>query len=235
MNPALPRAERLVALLSVRRLRNFGCSFALALAPVFGAGAAHAEDTAASATPAEAPSRPALPPPEPRESWLVPSLHALGLMTLMRAGEAYLWPEPFAKVNRFGYHYREAFTRPPLWDGSKPLFEEDGDRYELNVFGHGLFGSELYLRVRACRKPVWQALLFTAAASTTWEYGFEASGVRPSALDLVFTPAAGLVLGEARFQVLKAARRLAPGAGRATLAAVVDPFGELERALGAPC
>jgi hypothetical protein len=165
----------------------------------------------------------------------VPSLHALGLMTVMRGSEAYLWPEPFANTSRFGYHYEQAYTRPPLWESSRPLFEKDGDRWQLNVIGHGLFGSELYLRARACRKPLWQALLFTSAASTAWEYGFEANGVRPSALDLVYTPAAGLILGEGRFQLLKLARGMTVGTARTTLRAVVDPLGELERLLGAPC
>lgn len=190
------------------------------------AGAPHA-----TAAPAVAPASPR----EPRESWLVPSLHALGLMTVMRGAETYMWPEPFANVDRFGYHYREAYTRPPLWDGSRPLFEEDGDRWQINVLGHGAFGSELYLRARVCKKPIWQALSFTGAASTLWEYGFEANGVRPSALDLVFTPAAGLLLGEGRFQALRAVRGLAPGTARTVLLVVVDPLGELERTLGSPC
>jgi hypothetical protein len=170
-----------------------------------------------------------------RESWLVPSLHSLGLMVVMRGTETYLWPEPFAKVSWFAYHYEQAFTRPPLYDGSRPLFEADGDRWTLNVVGHGLFGSELYLRARACRKPIWQALAFATASTTLWEYGFEANGVRPSALDLVYTPAAGLALGEARFQLLRWARGMKHGPGRRALGAVVDPLGELERLLGAPC
>lgn len=167
----------------------------------------------------------------------MPSLHALGLMTTMRATEAYLWPDPFAETNvhQLGWHYHEAFTRPPRWDGSRPLFEQDGDRWQINVIGHGLFGSELYLRARTCRKPLWQALLFTTLASTAWDYGFEANGVRPSALDLTFTPAAGLVLGELRYLGWSAARRLAPGAGRTLLGVLFDPLGELERAAGTPC
>ena len=193
----------------------------------------------AGAQPAASPSAAshAAPAPEaePDESWLVPSLHSLGLMTVMRATETYLWPQPFAETNRFGHHYREAFTRPPLWDGSRGFFEADGDRWQLNVIGHGLFGSELYLRARVCQKPVWQSLLFAAGASTVWEYGFEGNGVRPSALDLVYTPAAGLLLGEGRFQIWRAARRLAPGAARTILKAAFDPLGEVERSLGSPC
>jgi Domain of unknown function (DUF3943) len=172
---------------------------------------------------------------EPRQSWLVPSLHALGLMTVMRGTETFLWPEPFAQTQDFGYHYRQAFTRPPLWDGSRAAFEWDGDRWQLNVIGHGLFGSELYLRARACRNSPAAALLFTGAASTVWEYGFEANGVRPSALDLVYTPVMGLALGELRFQLMRLTRHWAPSTGRSMLRYGVDPLGELERLLGAPC
>lgn len=167
----------------------------------------------------------------------MPSLHALGLMSVMRGTEAVLWPVPFADT--FPAHvatrYADAFTHPPRWDTSRDAFEWDGDRWYINVVGHGLFGSELYLRARVCRKPAWQALLFTTAASTLWEYGFEANGVRPSALDLGFTPLAGLVLGEARYLGWRAASALGSGPARWTLRALFDPLGELERSLGAPC
>jgi hypothetical protein len=178
-------------------------------------------------------------PPLTAQSSLLtpPVLHALGLMTTMRATEAYLWPQPFAETDRLqlGLHYEAAFSEAPRWDGSRPLFEADGDRWQINVLGHGLFGSELYMRARTCRFPAWQALLFTGLASATWEYGFEANGVRPSALDLTFTPAAGLVLGEARFQGWQAVRRLNTGPLRTTLSALLDPLGDLERMLGSPC
>jgi Domain of unknown function (DUF3943) len=166
-----------------------------------------------------------------------PIVHALALMTAMRVSEAYLWPTPFAETKplTIALHYNQAYSRPPLWDSGRPLFEEDGDRWQINVVGHALFGSELYLRARTCRLPLWQALLFTGLASATWEYGIEASGVRPSALDLTFTPVAGLVLGETRFVAWRAARRLEPGPLRSTLSALVDPLGDLERALGTPC
>jgi hypothetical protein len=156
---------------------------------------------------------------------------------MMRASEAYLWPQPFAETSgrKIGYHYQQAFSRPPVWHSSRPLFEADGDRWQINVVGHGLLGSELYLRARTCHLAPWQALLFAGAASATWEYGFEASGVRPSALDLSFTPLAGLVLGEGRYQGWRAARRLAPGPVRAIVSAVLDPLGELERSFGAVC
>ena len=158
-------------------------------------------------------------------------------MTTMRLTEAYLWPHPFAETApaTLGRHYYEAYSKPPRWDSSLPLFEADGDRWQINVLGHGLFGSELYMRARTCHFRPWQALAFTGLASATWEYAFEANGVRPSALDLVFTPTAGIVLGEARFQGWQAARSLPAGALRSLLSAALDPLGDLERALGSPC
>lgn len=167
----------------------------------------------------------------------MPVVHALALMSTMRLTEAYLWPHPFADTNRWslGLRYQEAFSQPPRWDSSRPLFQADGDRWQINVIGHGLFGSELYLRARTCRLPPWQALLFTSLASATWEYGFEANGVRPSALDLTFTPLAGLTLGEARYQAWRATRRLSAGPFRQTLSVLLDPLGELERAMNTPC
>jgi Domain of unknown function (DUF3943) len=170
-------------------------------------------------------------------SWTVPTLHGLALLTTMRAGEAVIWPDPFADTNlsHVGEHYRRAYTEPPLWDSSKPAFEWDGDRWWINVFGHAAFGSELYLRVRTCKHGVLAALAFTAAGSTLWEYGFEANGVRPSGLDLWYTPAAGLVIGEARYLGWTAARSLKDRTLRGVLSAVFDPFGELERAAGTPC
>lgn len=170
-------------------------------------------------------------------SWTVPTLHALGLMTTMRITEAIIWPEPFADpdLGRMGRSYERAFTEWPRFDSSEPAFQWDGDPWYVNGVGHALFGSELFLRARACHHDVVPALLFTAAGSTVWEYGFEANGVQPSALDLVYTPAAGLVLGEARFWAWSAARRLDDRGWRAVLTGVLDPFGELERALGTGC
>jgi hypothetical protein len=94
-----------------------------------------------------------------------------------------------------------------------------------------LFGSELYLRSRLCQKQVLPALLFTAAGSTVWEYVFEASAVRPSGLDLWFTPLAGLVLGEARYYVWSAANRISSPTWRGVISVLVDPLGEFERAV----
>jgi hypothetical protein len=176
-------------------------------------------------------------PAELEESWAVPIAHGLGLMTVMRLTEAVIWPDPFAETDLSLWleSYEEAFTRPPKWDSSRRAFEWDGDPWYVNAVGHALFGSELHLRARTCRKSLLEALLFTTAGSVVWEYVFEANGVRPSALDLWYTPAAGLVLGEARYALWSAARRLHDRTWRGVLTAVLDPLAELERAIGTPC
>lgn len=80
-----------------------------------------------------------------------------------------------------------------------------------------------------------EALAFAASASAVWEYVFEANGVRPSALDLVYTPLSGWVLGEARFWGWQAAGGIGNPTLRGVLRVVLDPFGELSRAMGTPC
>ncbi|MEZ4229930.1 MAG: DUF3943 domain-containing protein [Polyangiaceae bacterium] len=167
---------------------------------------------------------------------LVPSLHAGGLLLGMRLGEAYIWPDPFADpVSSWGEHYEAALTQPPKWDSDAPPFEWDGDPWYINVVGHGLFGSELYLRARHCRLGVVGSLLFTAAGSTVWEYGVEANGVRPSGFDLWFTPLSGVVVGEARYWAWRASGSVRQKALRGILQALFDPLGELERFAGTPC
>jgi hypothetical protein len=172
-----------------------------------------------------------------RDSWLVPSLHAIGIMTAMRVSIAVIWPRPFADTDLSvaGRHYREAFTRPPRFDPHAPAFEWDGSPWTINVIGHGAFGSEVYLRARTCRRTGLEAFALTTLASTTWEYLFEGNAARPSAQDLVYTPIAGLVFGELRFRLWRAAGRLEDETWRAVWTSVLDPLGELERALGTEC
>jgi hypothetical protein len=169
--------------------------------------------------------------------WLVPSAHALGLMLTMRVGAAIIWPDPFADVSwkRLSQSYSAAYSQPPKWDGSQRAFEWDGDPWPVNVVGHGLFGSELFMRARTCRHGIPVSFLFTTLGSAVWEYGVEASAVRPSALDLWYTPVAGALLGELRFLGWNAARGLQRRGLRRTLMIVFDPLGELERAAGTPC
>ncbi len=171
------------------------------------------------------------------QQWLVPTVHHHGVMMGMRLTEIWLWPEPFADTQPtpVAVRYHAAFTRPPKWYTGADWFEWDGDRWWINALGHSLFGSELYLAARRCQFGPLPALAFTAVSSAVWEYGYEASGVRPSALDLVYTPLSGLVLGEVRHWVYREAGHLPDGVFKVLFQGLMDPLGEGERLLGAPC
>lgn len=208
------------------------------LAVVAPAGA-WAQPVTAAAQPAEAPAtRLVLPAPGQSavRSWWVPTLHGVGLLGAQRVGASVLWSRAFALDDgaALARQFARAYTEPPKFDPGRRPFEWDGDWWVINVVGHGLMGSELYLRARQCGHGPWASLAFTAAASAAWEYLVEAWHVRPSALDLVWTPLAGMGLGELRRAVWRWAGG-APRAARVIVRAVVDPFGELERALGTRC
>ncbi len=171
----------------------------------------------------------AVPPASPR--FLPPIVHATALFTTLRLSEAYIWPHPFAETSTWGEHYREAYTMPPIFDRHRNAFEWDGDAWYLNVVGHGVMGSELYLRGRACGFGLAGALGWAALTSGVWEYVFEANGVRPSAQDLIYTPVAGLVLGEARWITYRAASGIADRALRGFVQTVLDPLGDIDHAI----
>lgn len=181
-----------------------------------------------------APAMPPAPVTADGPQWAPPVVHTLVMFTAVRLVEAHIWPDPFAETDPsvWGSHYREAFTKPPLFDPSKPAFSWDGDRWQINVIGHALMGSEMYMRARTCHFGWAGALAFTAGGTLVWEYGFEANGVRPSGQDLLFTPLSGLALGEARYQLWRLAGDIDVRAWRVAIRALLDPFGELERGVG---
>jgi len=174
---------------------------------------------------------------DPSPLWEPAVAHDALVLVFTREAEALLYPRPFAQTNPsdLGAHYKEAFTEPPLFDAHARAFEWDHDPWTINVIGHGLLGSELYLRARTCHFGWAGSLAFTTAATVTWEYLVEGNGTRPSAEDLVYTPLAGIVFGEARYFGFRAAQRIASPLGRAVLSSLLDPFGELERATLFPC
>jgi hypothetical protein len=172
-----------------------------------------------------------------QKSWSIPILHSFGVMTHVRLAEAFLYPDTFAETDLdvIGTRYAEAFSMPPLFDASRPAFEWDGDPWPINVVGHGLLGSEFYTRMRICRHGPLESLAATAASAVVWDYAFEAGGVRPSGLDLIYTPLAGALLGEGRYWAWRGASSLSNPVWRTTLMVVFDPLGEFGRALGSPC
>jgi hypothetical protein len=159
------------------------------------------------------------------------ALHTAGVLLGMRVGAAVLWPGDYGlrSLSDAPSHLREAISRPPVFRTDRSLLESDGDPWTINVFGHGVFGSEIYLRSRQCGGGPLEAFAWTAGAAI-------ATSKRPSAIDLAWTPiVGGLVLGELRFLTFRALAGPDPGVLRSIARAIVDPLGSLERAAGTKC
>jgi hypothetical protein len=176
----------------------------------------------------------AAPPPSAPE-WGPPAAHAAALLAGMRLTLGLAWPGTYdpSRLREQGDQVKLAFTRPPELRRDRSLFASDGDPWALNVAGHGLFGSEVYLRARRCGHGALAAVAAAAAVSTAWEYGVESFSKRPSAIDLAWTPVGGALLGELRFRVHRWSRR--GGGGRAAVSWLVDPLGEAGRAAFGGC
>jgi hypothetical protein len=119
-------------------------------------------------------------------------------------------------------NFEEAFTKGP---------RADDDEWYWNYLLHPLAGSETYLRARAQGCSRFGSFLFSAAASTIWEFGFESWYERPSTQDLIITPVAGSFLGEARFHAKRALLEADTVSAR-VLAVAIDPFQSVAELVG---
>ena len=163
--------------------------------------------------------------------WMVPQLHSAGVLLGTRIGASIIWPDAFdpRRVERNGGQFADSWRLPPQWrDG---FFESDQDPWTINVIGHGLLGSEFYLRHRQAWHSPWVALAMTAAWTLTWEYLVEAWHKRPSGIDLIWTPLGGGLLGEGRYYFYQRISRMRGSALRHLLLYLIDPLGQLERDL----
>jgi hypothetical protein len=145
-----------------------------------------------------------------------------------------IWPEGYnpirvrINVNRF----RESWTAPPEYDFTQPFFASDNDWWYFNVFAHGLFGSEGYLSGRGMGHGPLASFGFALFASFSWEYLVEGFFKHPSAIDLFWTPAAGALLGELRFQLYRLiSNNVKHKRPRLLLQILLDPIGELQRVM----
>ncbi|MBK8482015.1 MAG: DUF3943 domain-containing protein [Proteobacteria bacterium] len=216
----------------------------LLLAPSAAASPRPAEPTTSaphpSAQPAPAQPEAAQPAPAQPEAprrrardWLIPTGHGAGFVTAMYFRSVAIWPQSFAVADS-GHNwrrFRQAFSAAPEWRRHAGAFAWDGDPWTINVIGHGLFGSEFYLRHRQYRHAPWVAAAMTVAWSLTWEFLIESWHKQPSGIDLVWTPSAGALLGEGRYQLYRRVCAMRRTTGRHVLLYLVDPFGQLERDL----
>lgn len=172
-------------------------------------------------------------PPEPCSKRPdMPFIRIAFLQTGMQAVAGALWPEAYnpITVRKNARQLAASWSAPPEHRFDEPFFGSDGDWWYFNVFAHGLYGSEAYLAGRVWGHGPLISTAYALLASFTWEYLIESWYKPPSAIDLIWTPMAGVLLGELRYRLLLAAhRRIRNRVLRVTVRILLDPIGEMER------
>ena len=95
-------------------------------------------------------------------------------------------------------HFKEAWSNPPVMDD---------DAWFHNYVGHPYGGAVYYNSMRCQGGSVGESFLMATILSTQWEYLIESVAERPSIQDLIITPIAGALLGEAIHQATVGMRR----------------------------
>lgn len=83
--------------------------------------------------------------------------------------------------------------------GSAPTWDED--HWYHNYLGHPYVGSIYYNTVRCQGATPVESFIFSTAMSVWWEYAVESIAEHPSTQDLLVTPVAGSLMGEAVHQL----------------------------------
>jgi hypothetical protein len=83
----------------------------------------------------------------------------------------------------------------------------DDDALWINYVMHPYFGAVYYMRARERGFDPFPSFLYSALASTIYEFGVEAFFERPSIQDMIVTPVAGAVVGAFVFEPIR--RRIA--------------------------
>jgi hypothetical protein len=122
------------------------------------------------------------------------ALEEVGLLGL---GFAQYWANVGANTRDWDLDYDWESFRSKL-TGSSVVF--DTNHFDTNHLTHPAAGLFYYIAARGNRLSQLESFLFTTAASTLWEYVGEMRE-QASVNDLLFTPVAGMALGEATTQV----------------------------------
>lgn len=162
--------------------------------------------------------------------YAAPVARILLLDSAMYAGLVILWPDSFSpragSVEQFG----QAWSKRPYMNSNRYFLQLDDDPWVINGVLHPIYGSEVYMSARTMGHSGLVAFLYAMGASLTWEYLVEGWFHRPSAIDLAWTPFAGAVLGELRFQLVRLLLRSGMHkVPRTILVTTLDPLGQLER------
>jgi len=132
----------------------------------------------------------------------------------------YLSPRKFSNwEDKFWLYWGEnlhrAYTTPPVWDK---------DLWITNYIGHPLQGSLAFNALRSQGGGFWTSSAFTLGHTLLWEYFLEAINEQPSINDLIVTPIAGVVLGEAVNRMTRHFRRGGFTTGEKIIVTILNPF-----------
>jgi uncharacterized protein DUF3943 len=163
---------------------------------------------------------------------VVPLLRIAFLDTVMYGGLAVIWPEFFSSGSGSSTQLVRSWSSRPRYEGGSNPFVSDGDHWVINGIMHPLYGSEAYLAARDWKHTPFSSFFYSVFAIFTWEYLIEGWFQHPSAVDLVWTPVGGIILGELRYQLSSLARRKINKRGARNLVLILlDPLGQIEQAM----
>lgn len=124
-------------------------------------------------------------------------------MGIAAVGVLSAMPEEYTGWDKEGVTLQSMLQR--WWDNvsSGPVW--DTDDWATNYIGHAYAGLVYYQIARSSDYSMRDSFVYTALMSTfAWEYGFEAFAETPSIQDLIYTPLAGMLFGEAAYSAEKA-------------------------------
>jgi hypothetical protein len=117
---------------------------------------------------------------------------------LLGVGIFYVLPE---SVSQWSDKQKESASFSTWWDNTQhPTW--DKDTWWINA-GHAYFGAAYYVRARERGFGEVPSFLYSALASSLYEFGIEAVFERPSYQDLIVTPVGGALLGAFIFEPIR--------------------------------
>jgi hypothetical protein len=158
-------------------------------------------------------------PPPPRHS--LKTFGTLTGLSLIGIG-VYAWaPTSFTGADKENQweeardHFKEAWTKPPVFDK---------DKAAVNFIGHPYFGMQFYLSQRNYGESPLYSFLFSTFTSTCFEYFIESWSERPSIQDLIITPIVGSIYGELVYRATQEMRKDGFTTAEKIIVTVINPM-----------
>lgn len=143
---------------------------------------------------------------------------------LLGGGATWYWRHPAENSGDLNFSWND--WRSKLLTTNELSF--DSDLFSTNAIAHPLAGLLYYQVARGNGLPPLASLVTTIVTSTVWEF-FVEWDERPSANDLIFTPAGGAVLGEATYRLGRMFAEGRPSMGNCLGAVIFSPVATLTR------